>query len=265
MYRFFKKMKALENSDITIKEIPTWTEIINLVIWVFVLLSTLGLLQAGLMDTNFKEEYQNIPLCKKIIPFENLKYSGINDMMHPKSFIENFEYLVTQENLDEHEKQYFFIQSLTNDAKSWLNLHGYGTYEEMKKAFLKFYWSPDIQKTFWKFLLYGEYHFSAGLSEKDYIFKYFNEAKFLDNPPTEKKAILYLLSHFNLDLNLRTSIINEFNSGRVKTIEEALDYLTRAEVFKNRENNEAKKALEKNVIFFLLGVCFSLIVADNIR
>ncbi|XP_033227602.1 uncharacterized protein LOC117179686 [Belonocnema kinseyi] len=218
-------METLENSDPTVKAISTYTEIINLVIWVFVILSISSLLETGLMDPMIKKEYQNIPLWKKIIPFENLKYSGINDTMHPKRFIENFEYLANQENLDEREKQYFFIQSLSKDAKNWLNLRGYGAYEEMKEAFLKFYWGPEAQNILRNFLENGRYCPSDGLSAKNYFFKYFNEATFLDNPPTEEEIIFYLLYHFDLKMSIR----NELNSRQVKNVEEALNFLIRAE------------------------------------
>ena len=187
--------------------------------------------------------YQENQLVKKFNPFKNLKFTGKNDSTHPKRFIKNFEYFAMHENLNEYEKEYYFIQSLVEDAGIWLNLRGYGSYEEMTEDFIKFYWNADVQRSFLNHLRNGEYDKNCGLSMDDYLFKYANEAKFLDKPQPEEDVIFDLLQHFDLP----EEIEELFDIHPVETIEEALSILRKAEAFESYERSlEPENEIMKN-------------------
>ncbi|XP_033227933.1 uncharacterized protein LOC117179871 [Belonocnema kinseyi] len=172
---------------------------------------------------NIQNNYtlQEIPHYQKFNPFDTLKFSGRLNSTHPKSFIQNFEHIASEEKLDAHAKKYYFIQSLVEDAQNWLNIRGYGTYDEMKEALLDFYWSSEIQKSFLNYLRDGKYEEKSGLSLSGYFYKYVNEAKFLDDAPSEEKVISYLLKHFDLKRTIRISL----DVRPPQTIKEAVDFL----------------------------------------
>ena len=160
----------------------------------------------------------------KINPFENLKFSGSkHDCQHPKRFIETFERFAIQENLDENNKQYYFMQSLVDDAAKWFKVRGYRSYSEMKEAFINFYWNPQIQDCFLKFLQFGKYNKDCGLSMRDYFYKYANEAKFLNEAPSEEDVVKFLIRHFE------STVKNEFQKKEVKNIDEAVGVLIKLE------------------------------------
>ena len=163
---------------------------------------------------------ENLQLIK------NLKFSGKKDLVNPKYFIENFERFADQEKLDENSKQNCFIQSLVKYAAIWMEEHGYGTYEEMKEAFLAFYWSQDIQKSYENHLECGKYSRKCKLSIANYFYKYGMGAKYLDSAPSEMEIISKLSVHFG------PNIENEFLKQKVQTMEEAIDMLKRIEALK---------------------------------
>lgn len=181
-------------------------------------------------------EHEN--LSSKFKPIKNLKFCGMRDPVHPKLFIENFEQFAAQENLDEDEKQNSFIGSLRKYAAIWLEEQGYGTYDEMKEAFLSFYWSSDIQDSFMKYLNTGKYTKKCRLSMANYFFKHAIGAKFLDSSPSEKEIIAKLLKHF--DKHIGDEIIIQ----KAETIEEVIDILKRIDILKG--NNKVTN-LSKNV------------------
>ena len=199
--------------------------------------------------TNAYQHYQ------KLIPFQTLKFSGKKDSTHPKSFIRNFEHIVAQENLDEYTKKHCFIQSLVGNARNWLSLRGYGTFEEMKEAFLEFYWSSEIQKAFRDFLKNGKYDEKSMISHSEYFHKYVNEAKFLDNAPRDEEVISYLLHHFNL----RTEIQIALEIRPVQTIEEALGILTKSEELVNSSFQKKRRIVEAVLFFCLMTFIFGVI------
>ncbi|XP_033228515.1 uncharacterized protein LOC117180236 [Belonocnema kinseyi] len=159
----------------------------------------------------------------KFNPFQSLQFSGRNP--HPKRFIETFEYFAAHENLIDKEKKDYFIQCLVQEARKWLNTRNYGSYEEMKEAFLEFFWGPEVQKSFLFHLKHGKYNKASGVSTIDYFFMFVHEAKLLDDPYPEKVVIEYILHHFN-----STEIEEVIKINPVKTIEEAVGLLRRVNI-----------------------------------
>ena len=169
-----------------------------------------------------RNQSQETRFFDKFQPIKSLKFSGMRDLINPKFFIENFENVAAQEEMDENEKQNYFIQSLIKYAAIWLEEHEYKNYEEMKEAFLKFYWNSDIQKNFVNHLEVGKYEKKSGLTMTKYFFKYAYGAKFLDEAPTEKEIINKLSKHFGCHVE------KEFQKKNVQSIEEAVGVLITA-------------------------------------
>ncbi|XP_051159025.1 uncharacterized protein LOC127280186 [Leptopilina boulardi] len=179
----------------------------------------------------------------KFRPIKNLKFCGMRDPVHPALFIENFEFYATEENLNEDEKQNHFVNSLRKYAAIWLNDRGYGTYDEMKEAFLSFYWSSDIQDLFVKNLETGKYTKKCQLSMANYFFKHAIGAKYLDISPSEKEIIDKLMKHF--DKHIEDEILIQ----KAKTMEEVIDILKRIDILKgtNKITNLSQK-VTKSII-----------------
>lgn len=167
--------------------------------------------------TNFKV---NRP-SRSMKPFENLKFSGRDDTTHPVRFIEDFDFFAKQEELSDYEKQYFFGQSLINEAAEWLKIQGYTeTFETMRNSFLNFFWNKKDQNRFTTFLKHGKYNEEdAKLSRSVYFYKYAKEAKFLDNPPNDEILIDWLSEHFDVYIQTKLYGIH------TKTIDETYQFL----------------------------------------
>ena len=245
----------------------TWRVMFNSTIFVLLVIF-LAIIFYGFMQTQAKNQlvsyqkqlckdtFPEIRIYRNINPFKNLKFSGRINGMHPKRFIQNFEYFAAHENLNEYEKQYYFIQSLVEDAQNWLNAHGYGSYKEMKEDFINFYWNEDIQRTFLNHLMNGKYNKNCGLSMNDYFFKYANEAKFLNEALTEEAVILNLLYHFDLQEEIKDLL----ETTSVKTIQEASNILRKAEALKIDKilNRQSKSDFWTNIFNFLSGLYSAL-------
>lgn len=165
--------------------------------------------------------------------------------MHPALFIENFEHYAAEENLNEDEKQNHFVNSLRQYAAIWLSEKGYGTYEEMKTAFLSFYWSPDIQTSFTQHLNTGKYMRKHRQSMGNYFFKHAIGAKYLDSSPSEKEIIDKLIKHF--DKHIEEEIIIQ----KAQNIEEVIDILKRIDIFKGTNKmsiNKLSKKVSRSII-----------------
>ncbi|XP_043465252.1 uncharacterized protein LOC122500401 [Leptopilina heterotoma] len=176
----------------------------------------------------------------KFKPIKNLKFCGMRDPVHPALFIENFEYYAAEENLNEEEKQNHFVNSLRQYAAIWLSERGHGTYEEMKTAFLSFYWSSDKQTLFTQHLNTGKYMRKCRLSMGNYFFKHAIGAKYLDSSPSEKEIIEKLIKHY--DKHIEEEIIIQ----KAQSIEEVIDILKRIDILKGT-NKMAINKLSKNV------------------
>lgn len=185
------------------------------------------------MKTNCKLSH----LKREFKPFENLKFSGKNDTKHPVRFVEDFDFIATQEKLNDYEKQQFFGQSLIKEAAEWFKIHGYGeSYENMKQSFLNFFWSKQDQNRFISFLKSGKYNEKSKLSKFVYFYKYINEAKFLDVAPDEDLLIYWLVEHF--DVFVRTKLYG----SNARTIDEILQILKDLESQDINYNTKSKSA-----------------------
>ncbi|XP_043465251.1 uncharacterized protein LOC122500400 [Leptopilina heterotoma] len=182
------------------------------------------------LASNFK---MNRPSRRSIKPFENLKFSGRDDTTHPVRFTEDFDFFAKQEELTDYEKQFYFGQSLINEAAEWLKIQGYSkTFETMRKSFLNFFWNQQDQNCFITFLKHGKYNEkNAKLSRSVYFYKYAKEAKFLDNPPNDEILIDWLIEHFDVYIQMKLSKIHK------KTIDEIYRFLKDLEFTNDKPKN----------------------------
>ena len=161
--------------------------------------------------------------------------------MHPMRFLNDFEFFAIREKLNDYEQQFFFGQSLKDEAANWLKIRGYGrTFPEMKESFLNFFWNQDDQNRLLNMLKRGKYSKNSGLSMFEYFYKYACEANYLDNVPNEKTLTEWLSGHF--DIMVRAKLYG----NHVKNINEALLGLKSLETSDNNGNFETPKSPQKS-------------------
>lgn len=123
------------------------------------------------------------------------KFKGMNDTIHPMTYLRNIISL-TEEVADDKIRMKMIKLTLENQALEWMEMFTGREFkvDDFQREFRKKYWSDEVQNRLRVILLTGRYK-EGGKSRELYACGLYNQCKHLENI-TEREIAKYLLKHF---------------------------------------------------------------------
>lgn len=174
-------------------------------------------------------------------PFEELTFSGRNNILNPIKFLRKFERIAEHEKINEIEQAYFFGKCMRGEASQWYELYDCENINRIKERFKESFWGYQAQIDFKNKLYFGRYRQEFG-SMTGYALNLARETKTL-TPPMNDHEIIYLLrEHFdyNVARELRPSMINSVDD-MIRIIESIESERTLHKLQDNRNSTNNKR------------------------
>lgn len=167
------------------------------------------------------EARQSIRLIRETSRINNLQFEGNVVKCNPRNLIRNFEENADIEGLSEREKTTAFAGVLKGEAAQWAETIEIRNYQDLKREFLRKYWSERVQRKVVEYILDGRYDAKSESGREAYFRKWASLAKSLDQEREDAWIIDRLKFHFN------ERIQDKFEAREPRTITEAANILLR--------------------------------------
>lgn len=161
-------------------------------------------------------------------PFNNLKFSGTGDRLHPVLFSRRFTQIAKFERVDAYSQLHYFAICLTGSATIWWSTLSASTIGEVLNALKDKYWSTSHQLDLSHRILIGKYDRQRDNSMSDYVAGYFQENSFLDHPLPEREFVMAMISHFPREIEQKLKV------SLIKTVEQLSEALNQIEASDKR-------------------------------
>lgn len=173
-------------------------------------------------------------------PFQNLRFSGTGDRLHPVLFIRKFTEISNFERVDEVSQVHYFAMCLTGPAATWWSSQSARSIREALEALRRKYWSTSHQLDLTHKILLGGYFPQRDGTMADYVARCSQENTFLDHPLPEKEFVTAMMGHFTneIERELRVSLI--------KTVEQLIEVLDEIELSRNRAQQRTRARLRSD-------------------
>ena len=196
---------------------------------------------------DFRPKFRDLP-----------KYSGKDDDINPKEFIQEIDNFFLETRASEATKLSSAARQLTGTARVWFGAYSnsFDNYLDFKKKFLNHFWSEEKQyKVRASLCIPNQYNPDSG-NMTDYFLKQLNLARRLDETIPEKSLIRDIVGHFSTQVKWA---VTHCNANTVDTVIEKLQELDQLNVSKYPNNKPAfqKLGYQKQVNQLEVGPDFS--------